>query len=252
MRETVIVTASAGALPGLIPVLRAIPAAVEEHPLLIFADPDDWGPVDRALGRLEVYRAIVFTSPRAAHAVRKRLHYLGIERSGGASDLCVWAGGSLTAAALQATFGPVRIPAEADIGRVGAAAALFRAMQQAGTHSPVLFPCGDTRREELPERLRANRVDVDEVICYRSILASPGAAQAAAARATVVVVASPRVAELLAVSCPPGQRPDLIAVGPTTAQSARDAGWLPAAVAEIPTAEGVGAAVQTAIAQRCS
>jgi uroporphyrinogen-III synthase len=252
MGETVVITASTGTLPGLTPALQAIPALVEERPLISFADPDGWELLDRALGRLTTYRAIAFTSPRAAHAVLGRLHYLGVDWPRGAAAPGVWAGGSATAAALDQSLGAVRMPAEAEAARLSSAGALARAMLEANTGSPVLFPCGETRRDELPEQLRANRVEVDEVVCYRSILASPGAAQAAAARATVLVVASPRVAELLARSCPLDDRPDLIAVGPTTAQSARAAGWLPAAVAELPTPHGVRAAVQNAIARRCS
>ena len=68
---------------------------------------------------------------------------------------------------------------------------------------------------------------MDEVVCYRSVLASESAAHAAAARGTVLVVASPTVADLLVRACPPDARPDLLAVGPTTAASARASGWSP-------------------------
>jgi uroporphyrinogen-III synthase len=252
MRDTVVVTASTGTFPGLIPALRAIPALVKEHPLLTFADPERWDVLDSALKRLTSYGAIVFTSPRAARAVRGRLECLGIDWPDAASAPRVWAGGPTTAAALEEALGPVHIPSEPEAARLGAASALARAMLEANAGSPVLFPCGEARRDELPEHLRTNGVEVHEAVCYRSVLASPSTARAAAAQATVLVVASPRVAELLAESCPAVDRPDLIAVGPTTAQSARAAGWLPAAVAELPTAEAVSAAVQSAITQRYS
>jgi uroporphyrinogen III methyltransferase/synthase len=252
MAELVVVTAAAGSLPGLTPALRAIPILVEEHPLMTFAEPEDWAPVDRALGRMNAYRAVAFTSPRAARAVVNRLLHLGISWPRGESSPLVWAGGPATEAALEGSLGAVRRPPDSASARWGAAGALGRVMLEAGTGSPVLFPCGETRRGELAHSLRASGVEVDEVVCYRSVLASEGSARAAAMRGTVLVVSSPRVAELLAAACPPGRRPDLVAVGPTTAQSARDAGWPPVAAAELPTAEAVSAAVQSAVAQRCS
>lgn len=129
---------------------------------------------------------------------------------------------------------------------------MAQAMLDAGVGSPVLFLCGDARREELTDRLTGQGIKVDEVVCYRSILASEPDALAAAARATVLVVTSPRVARLLATVCTQGRRPDLVAVGPTTARSAQDRGWLPAAVAASPTVQAITTAVQSAVAQRCA
>lgn len=252
MSEVVVVTASLGSLPGLTPGLRAIPIAVEEHPLMSFAEPEDWGPVDRALGRVSGYCAVAFTSPRAAQALVNRLRRLGISWPRGESAPLAWAGGPATKAALEGVLGPVRMPVGSARARWGAAGALARAMLEARTGSPVLFPCGESRREELAHGLRASGVEVDEVVCYRSVLASEATARAAAMRSTVLVVTSPRVAGLLAAACPPGRRPDLVAVGPTTARSAHEAGWPPAAAAESPTAEAVSAAVQSVIAQRCA
>jgi uroporphyrinogen-III synthase len=60
----------------------------------------------------------------------------------------------------------------------------------------------------------------------------------------IVVVASPSVADLLARVCPPGVRPALLAVGPTTAAAARSSGWPPAGVAERPTTEALVAGVR--------
>jgi uroporphyrinogen-III synthase len=123
-------------------------------------------------------------------------------------------------------------------------------MLDAGVASPVLFFCGEIHRDELPERLRAERIEVHEVVCYKSVVASESAVRTAAARGTVLVVSSPRVATLLAMTCPSGTRPDLVAVGPTTAASAQKGGWSPAAVASLPTVEAVTGAVQSLLAKR--
>ena len=57
-------------------------------------------------------------------------------------------------------------------------------------------------------------------------------------------------ADLLARACPRGTRPELLAVGPTTAASARAAGWSPSAVASEPTARALASAIRSLLASR--
>jgi uroporphyrinogen-III synthase len=116
-------------------------------------------------------------------------------------------------------------------------------MLSAGAPGPVLFLCSDRRRDELGEILRAGGLLVDEVICYRTILASRDVARAALSGADLAVVASPSVVQLLVESCSVGARPPLLAVGPTTAEAARAAGWEPAAVAGAPSAQALASAI---------
>ena len=243
MVETVVVTASAVSFPGLVEALRGLPAAVEERPLMTFSPPVDWSPVDRAIAELGRFDALAVTSPRAARAFAERL-------AGPRTAPPVWAAGAGTATALGTALGPVRTPPADVVGTVGAAAALSRAMLEAGVRGPVLFPCGEVRREELPARLRAEGIEVVEVVCYRSVLAGAAAARTAAERARVLVVASPSVADLLARACPPGARPALLAVGPTTAAAARAAGWIPAGVARRAAVDALVAGVRALLATR--
>ncbi|MDQ3209080.1 MAG: uroporphyrinogen-III synthase [Gemmatimonadota bacterium] len=247
MLETVVVTASSGTFPGLVEALRAIPVAVEEHPLMKFGPPSDWTLLDSALEHWDSYSAVAFTSPRAAAAVLERM---AGRRPRDQNVPVLWAGGPATAAALGDEIGLVRTPRESDAEMLGVAEALAQAMLNGGIGGTVLFPCGDSRRDELPERLRSRGIAVDEVVCYRSVLASESAASAAAARGTMLVVASPTVANLLVRACPRTPRPDLLAVGPTTAASARASGWAPAAVASSPSAEALAAAVRDVLARR--
>jgi uroporphyrinogen-III synthase len=123
-------------------------------------------------------------------------------------------------------------------------------MLQEKASGPVLFPCGESHRDELPMELRAASIAVDEVVSYRSILAGVSEARVAAELGTVVVVASPSVADLLARACPRGARPELLAVGPTTAESARAAGWSPAAVAAEPSARALASAIKSLLEKR--
>jgi uroporphyrinogen III methyltransferase / synthase len=250
MTDTVVVTASAGAFPGLVAALKKIPVMVEERPLMNFAPPSDWAPLDAALDRVAEYGALVFTSPRAAEPFAARLKERRMGWPGEHDSPAVWASGPQTAAALNGALGRVRLPLGRDRGPLGAAKTLAQAMLEEKVSGPVLFPCGEAHRDELPAELRRNGIAVDEIVCYRSVLAEESEARAAASRGSVLVVASPRVAGLLARACPRGARPELIAVGPTTAESARAAGWSPSAVAAEPTARGLASAVRSLLANR--
>ncbi len=244
MPPTVVLTASSGTLPGLVEALRRVPLPVEECPLLTFAPPRDWRPLDHALDAVARYDAVALTSPRAARAFAERWRARQGER---ASLPPVWAGGPGTVAGLAGAVAEVRSPPAKEIGEQGSGAALAAAMLEGGVRGPVLFPCGEVHREELTERLRAEGIEVEEIVCYRSVLAGETAAREAAERAAVLVVASPTVAALLARACPPGVRPALVAVGPTTAASARASGWTPDAVAPRPTVEALVGTVRSLI-----
>jgi len=250
--ERVVVTAAAGSFPGLAEALRTLDVAVEECRLIEFRAPSDWAPLDLALDRLNFYNAVALTSPRAAAALSERIALRGNTLWPRDNPPAVWAGGAATASALNGTVGPVYTPIERESAPLGVAETLARAMLEAQVAGPVLFPCGNSRRDELPERLRQRGIPVDEVVCYISVLASEPAARFAAGRGGVLVVASPSVAQLLIRACSPHSRPDLVAAGPTTADSARASGWAPAGVAAHPTADSVVAAVRAVLARRSS
>ena len=247
--ERIVITASAGSFPGLAEALSAPGRTVTEEPLIRFSAPSDWTSLDQALDALHQYQAVAVTSPRAAAAFILRLTHRGI-RWPFVNAPTVWAAGAATAAALGGNLGLVRTPDEREIGSSGAANALAQLMLESRVSGRVLFPCGSTRRELLSHRLRTEGVSVDEVVCYQSVLADASEAKAKAAVATLLIVASPSVAHLLIGACPPGSRPDLIAVGPTTAAAARDGGWEPAAVASYPARDAVVAAVSGVLARR--
>lgn len=245
----VVLTVSLGAFPGLAEKLRELPVAVEEHPLLTFVPPMDWDPVDRALRDLTHYDALAFTSPRAATAFVGRYRDLGpgLNQEGDTMP-AVWSGGPATTAALAPLTAEIHHASEEESSRVGAAAALAATMLESGFSGRVLFPCGEIRRDELPTRLRHQGIEVDEVVCYRAVLAPEAAARAAAERAAILVVASPSVADLLARAAREDARPRMLAVGPTTAAAARASGWPPAAVADRPDVIALLAGVRSLLA----
>lgn len=252
----IVVTLSEGALAGLETALHDLHAVVVEHPLLTFEAPDDWTPVDQAIHRLSEFDAVALTSPRAASRFGERVRLVQRDAKAGSNlgddgDLRrrpgVWAAGAATSEALGARLGAVRL-ARGGADDVGAAS-LARAMIESGVRGPVLFPCGDIRRDELPALLAAAGIAVNEVCCYRARLADAATARDAVRDADVVVAGSPRVAALLAAATEPNERPPLVAIGPTTAAAARAAGWMPT-LAERPTASAVATAIRGLLAVR--
>ncbi len=239
----VVLTMAAGAVAGLADALADIGGiTLEERPLLRFGPPADWEPLDRALETLDRYRAVVLTSPRAAQAVAAR--WRGRPRSLDPRGPVWWASGPATAAALGDSFGPVRLPPRHEAPGLGAGESLARALLGAGTGSPLLYPCGEVHRDELGRRLSEAGIIVDEVICYRAVLAPAPEAREAAERADILVVGSPRVAELVNAACRADRRPRLLALGPTTADASRRSGWPPDAIADRPEAEEVAKAMR--------
>lgn len=233
---TVVLSIAPGSLSGLADRLRGEGLTVREVPLLSFGPPEDWAPVDRAIFRLPDFKAVAVTSPRAAQAFTARVagHRVNPPRGQEA-----WAPGTTTAEPLRDLFDSVRVPSSLVTLDAGAGSILGSAMLAAHVGSPVLFPCGDTRRDELSAVLRAGGVVVEEVVCYRSLLAPDDEARRALLGADVLLVASPRVATLAAKVSPRDERPALVAIGPTTAAAARAAGWAPAGVAKRPTVDAV-------------
>jgi len=78
MSGAIVLTSSEGSFPGLAEALRDRGLEVLERPLIRFARPDDWGPLDAALKRASSYQAIALTSPRAAESVVARVRACGI------------------------------------------------------------------------------------------------------------------------------------------------------------------------------
>jgi uroporphyrinogen-III synthase len=230
----VAVTLSDGALAGLEERLAAGGHELRRVPLIAFEPAENLEALDAALVQSRHYAAVAVTSPRAAAVLAERL------RAGGHAPLRapVWAVGERTAAPLRAVCEEVRLVSAAD-GERGAAESLATGMLEARVHGAVLFPCGELRRDALPDLLAGAGCRVDEVRCYRTVLPAPDAARAALAGAHLIVVGSPSVAELLARAVPAGERPLLVAVGPTTGAAAEAAGWMPDATSERPTVEAI-------------
>ncbi len=161
--QRIVVTRAREQASALSAQLLAAGAEPIEYPVIGFAPPDDWEPLDRALVALGGYDWVIFTSVNGVRFVLERMRDLGIDT---AELTCpsVGAIGPATAAELEQagirpTFVPSEFVAEAVIAQIGDVAG-----------QRLLLPRADIAREALVEGLEAKGATVDNVVAYRTVL----------------------------------------------------------------------------------
>jgi uroporphyrinogen III methyltransferase/synthase len=143
--------------------LREAGAEPIEYPVIAFAPPEDWEPLDQALRQIDAYDWVIFTSVNGVKFVTERMQQLGLDLARlGARK--IGAIGPATAAELrQAGFTPEFVPrefvAEAVIAQIGDVSG-----------QRVLLPRADLAREALGTGLTAKGAQVDNVTAYRTVL----------------------------------------------------------------------------------
>jgi uroporphyrinogen-III synthase len=100
---------------------------------------------------------VVFTSMNAVDAVTVFL-------DGHQPDWSIYSIGTATARLIKAYFGEERIA-----GTASDAASLAELIAEDGLTGEVIFFCGDQRRDELPDILRQNNIEVNEIVVYQTI-----------------------------------------------------------------------------------
>lgn len=244
--RTVVVTRGAGGDDALGDRLRELGAEVLEYPAIALADPEDFGPLDAALRGLGRFAWVAFASANAVEQAVARLDALGLPR-GALADPRLACVGPATGARLEALVRPPDLmPAEA----TGAALAASLAPHVRG--KAVLVPRAADGRPELCDGLRAAGAEVVAPIAYRTVTALPGSlaplgALLAAGRVDAVTFASPSAVKGVVT----GLGPDaarlsgtlLGAIGPTTAEALREAGFEAGVVPAVHTAAALADAV---------
>lgn len=238
----IVVTRRPGQSSPLVAALRERAAEVVEVPAIETAPPEDTGPLDEALRRLDSYDWVVFTSANAVSAVRDRLAALGSAAAIGARGPRIASVGPSTTAALRAAFpdDAVSLQPKADYRASG----LVRAFGAVGCAAArILLPVSTLARDELPRGLHALGARVEVVTVYR-IVEPPGLAEAVTRCLDegfdVAAFASPSAVEAFAAAAGPRAAglPSVV-IGPTTEAAARAAGFEVRAVAAPSTAEGL-------------
>jgi uroporphyrinogen III methyltransferase/synthase len=223
--------------------IRERGAAPISFPLIEFADPPDPAALERALGELERYDWVLFTSANGVERAFEALHRLGRDaRAFGRTKLA--AIGPKTAEALERMGLNADLTAKEFVGE-GLAAALI----ERGAPGRALLLRALVARDALPQALSAAGAQVDVVAAYQTLslpdakrrelrdLISAGsvdvvlltASSTATAFADALDGSARRALESVVVAC----------IGPVTRDTAREAGLDVRVVAERYTLEGL-------------
>jgi uroporphyrinogen III methyltransferase / synthase len=148
--------------------LEMLGAEVHEFPTIEIRPPEDFGPLDAAIGELDSFAWIVFTSVNGVEAFLERLGHHGLDLRAVPRGARLAAIGPATArkieeAGLRVAVVPEEYRAEALIGAIGALAG-----------ERILVPRAKVAREILPEKLREAGAEVIVVPAYESVPSSEG------------------------------------------------------------------------------
>ncbi|MBI2864506.1 MAG: uroporphyrinogen-III C-methyltransferase [Chloroflexi bacterium] len=163
--KRVLVTRTRDQASALSSLLRSQGAYPVEFPTIQIEPPEDFGPMDAAIERLDSYDWLVFTSANGVKSLMSRLHSLGQDvRALGKARLC--AIGPATAKQL-ARYGlrvdlmPSEYVAESIIEGIGDVEGKL-----------ILLPRADIAREMLATELKKRGATVDEVAAYHTASAN--------------------------------------------------------------------------------
>jgi uroporphyrinogen-III synthase len=250
--RTVVVTRGAGTDDALSSRLRDLGAEVLEFPAIALADAEDFGPLDAALGALERFDWVVFASAHAVEEAVRRLDALGLPR-GGLADRRLACVGPATGARLEALVrAPDLMPSQA----TGDALAACLAPHVRGR--AVLVPRAAQGRPELTDGLRAAGAEVVAPVAYRTLPAEPGSLSAlgallAGGRIDAVTFASPSAVQgtVAGLAADAARLSGVLlgAIGPTTAEALRAAGFTPGVVPGEHTAVALAESVAARLAR---
>ncbi|HEX4128789.1 MAG TPA: uroporphyrinogen-III C-methyltransferase [Pirellulales bacterium] len=238
----VLVTRPRGQAVELSSRLERLGAEVLAQPAIEILPPDDWAPVDRALGQIADYDWLVFSSANGVRMLLDRLEHSGGDlRRLGSVRLAAIGPGTADALAdyhLRADVQPEEFRAEA----------LAAALAGEARGRRFLLARASRGREVLAEQLRAAGGLVEQVVVYRSEdVRKPDpevAAALAAGKIDFVTVTSSAIARSLAAMFGPGlAKSRLASISPITSATLRELGFEAAAEARQYTLEGVVEAI---------
>ena len=154
--------AQSEALARELSVLGAIPVVL---PLVWFAEPEDFAPLDRAIAELQQFDWLILTSAQAVRAVAQRVADLQQRLPGASGHLQVACVGPVTADAARGENLPVSYVAATHNG-----VALANELGSKVQGARVLLPRSDRANPDLPAALRRYGAQVTEAVAYRTLL----------------------------------------------------------------------------------
>lgn len=228
-------------------------AQVIEAPTIELAEPEDWAPIDAALGRLNTYDWLVFTSANGVRAAWERLRRLGLDARALGQCKNVAAIGPATAEALHAIgIHPDLIP-EKFVGEELAIALADRIKNLRGAR--MLLLRADIARPVLRDELLKAGATVEDLPIYRTTLpaALPDEVVAALAAGEIdwITFTSASTAANLHALLPADLRQKVsaakkLSIGPITTAAMNQLGWKPTLEAAVHDIGGMVAAITQA------
>jgi uroporphyrinogen III methyltransferase / synthase len=227
--KRIVITRSTAQSEVLAQELSARGAIAVVLPLVSFAEPDDFSPLDAAIAEIQRFDWMILTSAQAVRAVVKRSEALKLGLIRSESKLRIACVGPVTAEAARQGGLPVEYIAETHTG-----AALAEELGNRLHGASVLLPRSDRANPDLPPALKRHGAQVSEVIAYHtqrpSAVDERYSKQIADGAADAVLFFSPSAVQHFAEMFGGEQLQALqdklaiAAVGPVTANALRDAG----------------------------
>jgi len=162
--KRIVITRGAAQSEALTQELSARGAVSALLPLISFGEPEDTGPLDRAITEIKQFDWLILTSAQAVRALTERcadLYPPLIRANAGLRVACV---GPVTAEAARNANLPVEYVAETHNG-----AALAEELGDRLRGAKVLLPRSDRANPDLPMALKQHGAQVTEVIAYRTL-----------------------------------------------------------------------------------
>lgn len=160
------ITRAAAKTEALAKAIRERGAVPIEWPLIEFSAPEDLGPLDNAIARIQQFDWLIFTSGEAVREVHRRCKELGQSLAQAGSNLSIAAVGPVTAGEVRKIGLQVSYVAQKHSG-----VALANELGSKLQGSSVLLPRSDRANPDLPAALKRYGAQVTEVVAYRTVKA---------------------------------------------------------------------------------
>jgi uroporphyrinogen-III synthase len=227
--KRVVITRSVAQSEAIARELTARGAIPVVFPLVSFADPEDFAPLDEAIAIIQQFDWMILTSAQAVRSVVRRFEDLKRSLLRSESKLRIGCVGPATAEAARQAGLPVEYVAETHTG-----AALAEELGSRLCGAKVFLPRSDRANPDLPPALKRHGAQVTEAIAYRTLrpaaIDERNLRQIVDTAADAVLFFSPSAvqhfAELLggAQLRALGDKLAITAVGPVTANALRETG----------------------------
>ena len=192
-----------------------------------------------ALEHPKQYGGLVFTSPRAVESLVDAMSWLPSENATWHSKPIFVVGKRTAEEIRKAGFDP-------EGEESGSASLLAEYIAKRSFEQPLLFLCGDRRRDELPQRLEKAGVALDELCVYKTLVREEVDLRGQPQPDWVVFFSPSGLEAIEGNENFALHLPRIAAIGPTTAAELREAGYNVDAVADEPSPQGVAAAILAA------